>query len=252
MAILVGDTGNLDFTFRRADTGALFAPSGAINVTLVSPAGAVTVAAATQVTGTMVFRRQFVFTAAGTWLAQADTVDAAASQPVTEWLAIDVDPANTGDPLASTVPGSYVSGSAGYALGLIAAIKARTDLISPGSIVVLPNYLPRSGQLFMYRGDTAPVVISSLAGGLLGATNGRFSIQKAGVNDGDQAPATSVTATVVDNTTATFTPTSGMYAALDPTEEYVCDLRFTLATGGVYSPIRRAKLILIENVGVSS
>lgn len=59
------------------------------------------------------------------------------------------------DPLTNAVPGSYLSGTAGHALGSIGAIKAQTDLITPGSVTVVSQLTAE--HLTLVRGDTAAI-----------------------------------------------------------------------------------------------
>lgn len=50
--------------------------------------------------------------------------------------------AASGDPLSTAVPGSYASGTAGYNLGLLPAVKAKTDLIQLTGLLVPAGSTP--------------------------------------------------------------------------------------------------------------
>lgn len=62
-----------------------------------------------------------------------------------------------GDPLASEVPGDYEVDTAGYNLGLIPAIKAKTDLINIEAILIVSGYnVTTADVVIYYRDDYGP------------------------------------------------------------------------------------------------
>jgi hypothetical protein len=57
------------------------------------------------------------------------------------------------DPLANTVPGSYLAGTAGYNLGLIPSIKTETDTIGEDAAIVFTSPVTVTGDLQIVPGD---------------------------------------------------------------------------------------------------
>ena len=69
--------------------------------------------------------------------------------------------AGGGDPLDNAVPGSYASGTAGFALGLVDDIKAKTDLIVTGEITVTDPIADGGALITLRRGETYSVAAGS-------------------------------------------------------------------------------------------
>lgn len=57
-----------------------------------------------------------------------------------------------GDPWATAVPGAYADGTAGAAFGTIAAIKAKTDLLTAGTAPAIRSGVTSGGDVYLYLG----------------------------------------------------------------------------------------------------
>lgn len=78
-----------------------------------------------------------------------------------------------GDPLDQTVPGAYAAGKAGYALGQVAEMKSKVDLINPSAVTVQAavglnnNVTIRRGDAYVTGGVWGPLTWTETTGAWL-------------------------------------------------------------------------------------
>ena len=117
------------------------------------------------------------------------------------------------DPLLNAVPGAYVAGSAGYNIGLIDDIKAKTDLISSGAITVSSPVSASGTEVEVIQGDdylfaeSRQLPFNSASWSLTGNTVNFYVVRR-------DATVLTVAAVIVDATNLYVPLTAAQTAAL--------------------------------------
>lgn len=150
------------------------------------------------------------------------------------------------DPLATVVPGSYAVGTAGYDIGQIPAIKAKTDTIGSTSVLVNSplttnatlaitqgdSYEAADGRSFDFTFTGLPSLIGS-TGRLRFAPLGGTTSINLGASD---TPAYYLTAEILSATQARFEMTSVQSPCL-AAGKLRFETSFTLSNGDVITPV---------------
>lgn len=251
----VGNTVRLRFRFLKASDGTPFTPTG-------TPTGTPTLRLL--LNGTVVhndevtlspegsenqFYYDYLTTASGVVFARGKTTDVlAAGDGTTDSLTFWVDAVDTSDPLASTVPGVYVDGSAGAALGEIDEVLAYVRLIRPGRVTIINTFDPTTRVLTLYRGDTGKITFTNLQAGLLGATSVTLELREA--NNDDPAETQHILAGAVESDTSLSAVITDDFTVdlLEDANKYVYDMHCTLSNGDSSSPIQKSPVVVIHNV----